>query len=348
MPKKDKWLAAWLMATAIGAASLTASAAETDQPTEPSVATNKVQLIAIDDLKAVFAVVQSARVVPARARIGGTIAALSVEEGSEVAAGQQIAEVTDQKLALKIESLEAQIKGLQSRVTNARADLDRAEQLIQRGFATEAKVGELRTAHDVAVNQLKSAVAERRVVTEQVGEGAVLAPAGGRVLTTPVTPGSVIMPGESIATIAINRYILRLEIPERHARFIKVGDKIRVGARGLNAAGEAPVGEGKIVKVYPELRDGRVVADAEVDGLGGYFVGERAVVWISAGKREAIVIPREYVFRRAGMDYVRLTSEKGAPVDVVVQLGQPAVVVKPGDAIEALAGLRPGDALVKP
>jgi hypothetical protein len=139
-----------------------------------------------------------------------------------------------------------------------------------------------------------------------------------------------------------------LEIPERHARFIKVGDKIRVGARGLNAAGEAPVGEGRIVKVYPELRDGRVVADAETDGLGGYFVGERAVVWISAGKREAIVIPREYVFRRAGVDYVKVASESGAPVDVVVQLGQPAVVVKPGDAIEALAGLRPGDALIKP
>lgn len=340
----------WAVAAWISAVSAVAYAAETGVTQEPAKAyeTSKVQQIPIDDLKAVFAVVQSARTIPARARIGGTIAALSVEEGSQVSAGQQIAEVTDQKLALKIASLEAQIKGLELRQANTKADLERAQQLIQKGFATEAKVGELRTAYDVAVNQLKSAIAERQVVTEQVGEGAVLAPAGGRILTVPVTPGSVIMPGETIATIAINRYILRLEIPERHARFIKDSDKIMVGERGLNAAGEAPVGEGKIVKVYPELRNGRVVADAEVEGLGSYFVGERAVVWISAGKREAIVIPRDYVFRRAGLDYVKLSKEGGASVDVVVQLGQPAVIVRPGDAIEALAGLRSGDTLIKP
>lgn len=323
------------------------------EPSPPGGATAEratAEQIAIDDLKAVFAVVQSARTIPARARIGGTIAALSVEEGSEVTAGQQIAEVTDQKLALKIDSLDAQIKGLHSRMVNAKADLDRAQQLIQRGFSTEAKVGELRTGYEVAVNQWKSAVAEREVVTQQVGEGAVLAPAGGRVLAVPVTPGSVIMPGEAIATIAINRYILRLEIPERHARFIRVGDRIMTGARGLGAAGEPPTGEGRIVKVYPELRNGRVVADAAVEGLGSYFVGERAVVWISAGKRDAIVIPRGYVFRRAGLDYVKVAADggAGAPMDVVVQLGQPAVREKPGDVIEVLAGLRPGDALIKP
>jgi RND family efflux transporter MFP subunit len=327
-----------------------AHAAETDKAhhTGEPRETSEVRQIPIDDLKAVFAVVQSARTIPARARIGGTIVALSVEEGSHVAAGQQIAEVTDQKLALKIESLEAQIKAYESREVNAKADLERAERLIRRGYSTEAKVGQLRTAYEVAANQLKSAIAERQVVSEKVGEGAVLAPAGGRVLTVPVTPGSVVMPGETIATIAINKYILRLEIPERHARFIKVGDKIMAGARGLNAAGEAPVGEGKIVKVYPELRNGRVVADAQAEGLGSYFVGERAVVWISAGKRDAIVIPRNYVFRRAGLDYVKLAQKKGEPMDVVVQLGQPAVVERPGDSIEVLAGLRPGDALIKP
>ena len=321
----------WSVAAAIGAASVGTSAAGTSQPTEPSVVTNKAQLIAIDDLKAVFAVVQSARVVPARARIGGTIAALSVEEGSQVTAGQQIAEVTDQKLALKIESLEAQIKGLQSRVTNARADLDRAQQLIARGFSTEAKVGELRTAHDVAVNQLKSAVAERQVVTEQVGEGAVLAPAGGRVLTVPVTPGSVIMPGETIATIAINRYILRLEIPERHARFIKNGDKIMVGARGLNAAGEAPVGEGRIVKVYPELRDGTGGRRRRGRRARQIFRG-RAGRGVDFGRQAGghrhsarLCVPPRGARLCDGW-----RKEGGASIDVVVQLGQPAVVVKAG------------------
>jgi multidrug efflux pump subunit AcrA (membrane-fusion protein) len=102
----------WAVVTWICAASAMAHAAETDKAhhTGEPRETSEVRQIPIDDLKAVFAVVQSARTIPARARIGGTIVALSVEEGSHVAAGQQIAEVTDQKLALKIESLEAQIK----------------------------------------------------------------------------------------------------------------------------------------------------------------------------------------------------------------------------------------------
>jgi multidrug efflux pump subunit AcrA (membrane-fusion protein) len=38
----------------------------------------------VADEKAVFATVESANVVPARARIGGTVAELSVKEGDEV------------------------------------------------------------------------------------------------------------------------------------------------------------------------------------------------------------------------------------------------------------------------
>ena len=59
------------------------------------------------------------------------------------------------------------------------------------------------------------------VITQQVEEGDVLAPAQGRVLTIPVTVGAVVMPGETIAKIAANAYVLRLELPERHARFIE-------------------------------------------------------------------------------------------------------------------------------
>ena len=44
--------------------------------------------------------------------------------------------------------------------------------------------------------------------------------------------------------------------------------------------------------VYPEIQGGRVVADVDVSGLGDYFVGERTRVYIDAGKRRAIVVPR--------------------------------------------------------
>ena len=60
----------------------------------------------VADEKAVFATVESANVVPARARIGGTVAQLSVKEGDKVNQGQVVATVGDDKLVLQMKSLD--------------------------------------------------------------------------------------------------------------------------------------------------------------------------------------------------------------------------------------------------
>ena len=301
----------------------------------------------IDDLKAVFATVRSKDRIEARVRTPGTVVSLKVDEGAHVDAGQVLALIADPKIALRIKALDAQIVGLESRVATAKLDYDRAEQLRQRGVTPQARVDQLKTAFDVATNELKAARAERQVAEQQVSEGQVLAPAAGRVLKVPVTEGSVMMVGESVATIAANRYLLRLELPERHARFMKKGDPVKIGARGL-APDQQVVSEGHIIQVYPELQGGRVIADAEVPTLGDYFVGERALVWISAGERRTIVVPANFVFKRFGLDYVRISREAGGALDIVVQTGRRAPLNNDIDGIEILAGLRSGDTLVSP
>ena len=308
----------------------------------------EVQERGVDDLKAVFATVRSTDEIYARVRTGGTIASLAITKGAEVKMGDVLATVTDQKLALRMRALDAQIVGLKSRAETARLERARQEQLAEKGYAASAKLDEARAASEVAANALKSAEAERQVITQQVQEGEVLAPANGRVLAIPVTAGSVVMPGEAIAKIAANAYVLRLELPERHARFIKVGDPVVLGSREMSGS-DAPAGKGSITLVYPELQDGRVIADAQAEGLGKYFVGERVLVWISAGKRQAVAVPRSYLFQRFGLDYARLQEKDGKTIDTVVQLGQPARLEEKGsDYVEVLGGLRAGDRLVRP
>ncbi len=316
-------------------------------PHSDSLATYKVEMNEIDDLKSVYGTVRSTDRIDARARIGGTIASLAVDEGSQVEAGQVIALVADQKLALKLKALEAQIAGLTAQRVNTERELGRQEELIKRGFTPKAKVDELRTQLEVVENQLKSAEAERDVVMRQVQEGEVLAPASGRVLLVPVTVGSVIMPGESLATIAGNEYVLRLELPERHARFINKGDAVQVGRRSLDSTGQ-PLIKGSITQVYPELQGGRVIADASVKGLGDYFVGERVLVYISVGKRRGMVIPRSLVTTRYGYDFVKVSRGTGHLSDVIVQLGPATVLADGGEGVEVLGGLNPGDEIVKP
>jgi len=298
----------------------------------------------VADEKAVFATVESISVVPARVRIGGTVVQLQVREGDAVTRGQAIAIVTDEKLALQLKSLDAQIEALQAQADQAQIDFTRTEGLVGNGTLPRVKLDEARTALNVAQNGLRARTAERAVIQQQTTEGQVLAPQDGRVLKRVVAVGSVVLPGDPIVTIAQQDFKLRLRVPERHAQFLKAGDKIRVDAAEFT---EQPAKWGVIDLVYPQIEEGRVIADATVDGLGEYFVGDRLRVWISGGTRPAIVIPASYVTTRFGIDYVTV-RETGGTISVPVQRGRDRPSPDLRDGLEILSGLRDGDQLVQP
>jgi RND family efflux transporter MFP subunit len=299
----------------------------------------------VADEKAVFATVESANVVPARARIGGTVMELAVQKGDRVERDQIVATVADAKFALQANALDAQIAGLGAELAKAKTDLDRAQELYARGSAAKASLDAAQTAFDVATNSLKSRSAERSVIGQQISEGKVLAPTAGRVLAVPVTAGTVIMAGEPVASIAEQNFVLRLQVPERHARFLKAGDRVRVDGNDLGASGAK---FGTISLVYPQIADGRVVADAAVTGLGDYFVGERIRVWVSVGERSSIIVPGSFIVTRFGIDYARLRNDDHAAIDVPVQRGRELPRPDMPDALEILSGLRTGDILVRP
>ena len=299
---------------------------------------------AVADEKAVFATVESISVVPARVRIGGTVVQLNVREGDRVARGQAIASVGDDKLVLQMKSLDAQIEALQAQANQAQIDFTRTEGLVERGTLPRVKLDEARTALNVAENGLRARMAERAVVNQQLSEGQVLAPSDGRVLKKLVTVGSVVLPGDPIVTVAQQDFKLRLRVPERHARFLKAGDRVRVDGAEL---GDGSSKSGIIDLVYPQIEEGRVIADARVEGLGEYFVGDRLRVWVSGGARPALVIPASYVKTRFGVDYVQL-AQAGRTIDVPVQRGRELPLPSMADGVEILSGVRAGDQLVRP
>ena len=299
----------------------------------------------VEDTKRVYGTVQATVEVPARARISGTLETLVVDEGSFVNKGEVVAHVVDEKLTLQARALEARIEAARSQVTKAQLDYARADELFRRGTISKATIDQLQTALTVAENTLKANEADRAVIEQQKTEGDVLAPTTGRVLQVPLTQGSVVMAGEVVAKVAADGFLLRIEVPERHARVMKVGDPVRLGGDGLGDDGKAR--EGEIVKIFPEITQGRVVADARVSGLGDFFVGERTQALISVGTREAVIVPLKYVTTRFGLDFVRLARDGGDPLDIVVQLGEHHEIDgEPG--VEILSGLKAGDRLVMP
>ncbi|MGO9675097.1 MAG: efflux RND transporter periplasmic adaptor subunit [Methylocella sp.] len=293
----------------------------------------------VDDRKAVIATVEPVHLLVARARIGGTIIRVNVKEGDRIATGAEVATVVDQKLALQMQALDSRIKSQQAQRDQAKIDFDRVQELLRRGVNSQMQLDQARTALDVAERTAAAMRSDRDVIMQQAAEGAVLAPGAGRVLTVPVSEGRVVLPGETIATLAEDNYILRLSLPERHARFMRAGDTVLIAARGDQTESGETMRKGKVRLVYPEIQGGRVIADVDVDQLGDYFVGERTRVYVATGKRDTIIVPASYVYQRAGVNFVRLKS--GA--EIVVQPGETGP-----DGVEILSGLTDGDVVTQP
>lgn len=314
---------------------LAAALAPLPAPAETRIA---VEPQSVTDWKAVYGRIEARSRIPARARIGGTLVALEVSEGDTVEAGAEIARVFDQKLDFQRGAIEAQLRALASQLANAETELARGEELLTRGVTTAQRLDALRTQTEVLRNQIAATEAERQVIDQQVAEGRVLAPIAGRVLTVPATTGAVVLPGEPIATIGGGGFFLRLAVPERHAPLLEAGAAITI---------EAPAGPvaGRLARIYPQIENGRVIADVEVEALDIAFVDARLPVRLPIGTREALLVPEAAVSRRFGLDFIVVEGSPGGARSVV--LGQRHAI--DGTAmVEVLSGITAGETVIVP
>ncbi|MFZ2102029.1 MAG: efflux RND transporter periplasmic adaptor subunit [Oricola sp.] len=298
--------------------------------------TIKLEPTAVTDWKAVYARIEARDRIPARARLGGTLVELNVIEGDTVEAGQPLARIVDEKLDFQLNALDAQLQALESQLQNAQSELTRGEELLQRGVTTAQRLDTLRTQVEVFMNQIDASKAQRRVLEQQVAEGTVLAPIAGRALDVPVAAGSVISPGEAVATIGGGGIFLRLAVPERHAGSLREGDAIQIETDKTT--------EGRLARVYPQIENGRVIADVEVEGLDVDFIDARVLVRLPVGERSALLVPANAVETFSGLDFVAVQDGGDAARRAVV-LGEHHKI-EGEDMVEVVTGLNAGEEVV--
>ncbi len=299
----------------------------------------------VPDYRAVAGTLTTRDMGEVRARIGGTLVALRVREGDMVEKGQVLALIADDKVALELQSRRAQAAALKAESDRAAADLERVRKVFEKGFYSKARLEQAAAVSKAATEAWKAAAASQAVAAETGEQGKLLSPAAGRVMRAPVPAGAVVMAGDVIVTVATNDAVIRLELPEREARGLKAGDMIRVSEDGIN--GKAREAEVRVREIYPQVRDGRITVDLERGSLKQTFIGERVMARVVVGTRQAIVIPRDYVTTRFGVDYVSLVTGAGQ-LDIPVQTGQSLRLADGVDAVEVLSGLKPGDQIQKP
>lgn len=296
-----------------------------------------IALSVVPEVKAVAAEIATREQAEALARIPGILTEMRVREGDTVEQGQRIGMVVDNRIGFETSAFAAQAAAAGAEAARARSELRRIDYLYRHGVYAKARLESAQAAARAADAQVTAARAQQAASASVAGQGAILAPASGRVLRADVPAGSAVAPGMSVATITAGPPVLRLELPQSLAGRVRPGALVRVDD-------EAGLGQrtGRIVQVYPAVTGGRVTADAELPGLTTDLVGRRVSVLVEAGTRSAIVVPRRFVSTRFGIDYVDLVGRNGAVATIPVQT---APVADPNQ-IEILSGVSAGDILL--
>lgn len=129
---------------------------------------------------------------------GGQVAAVLVEPGQWVGAGQVLAVIDRSVQVQQQNSQAAQIEVARANARLAQDNLDRASKLVERGFISKAEIDRLTASRDAAVAQVRVAGAQLGVLQAQTRRLNIVAPAAGLVLERRVEPGQVVSGGSGV------------------------------------------------------------------------------------------------------------------------------------------------------
>jgi len=126
---------------------------------------------------------------------GGRVVSVPVEAGDWVRAGQVLAVIDRSVQSQQALSSAAQIDVAKADADLAQSNLDRALQLVDRGFISKADVDRLTATRDAAVARVKVAEAQYRELLARNARLNIVAPVAGLILQRNVEVGQVLGAG---------------------------------------------------------------------------------------------------------------------------------------------------------
>ena len=215
--------------------------------------------------------VSATRTATVSARTMGQISEVLVDEGTRVLRGQVLARLADAKARTDLQVAQAQTSAAQARVATAEAQwreaeraLMRDQQLLEKGFNSDAVVSRTRTSLDVAASTLASSRADARLATLQVqrqqqllDEHTIRAPFDGVVQARNAQVGEIVAPGGAgggytrtgiYTLVDMNSLELAVDVGEERIPSVQPGQPVRVSFYSMKD-GEPLRGE--VLRVMP-------------------------------------------------------------------------------------------------
>lgn len=181
---------------------------------------------------------------------GGMVTQVLVEPGQWVNAGQVLATVDRRVQTQQANSLAASISVAQADARIAQSNLDRALQLVSRGFISKADVDSKTAIRDAARARVDVARAQLGQAQATTARLDIRAPAAGLVLTRAVEPGQVVGAGSGVLFRVAKGGELELlaRLGESDLARMKVGQRVTV-----TPVGSAQSFVGQIWQVSPVI-----------------------------------------------------------------------------------------------
>ena len=202
----------------------------------------------------------------------------------------------------------------------AQANLDRALQLVERGFISKADVDRLTATRDAAVARVKVAEAqlgERRARNNQLN---IVAPAAGLLLERNVEPGQVISPGSgTLFSIAKDGQMEMLaNLSEDELAKISIGASVEVVPVG---SGQTFVGQVWQVSPVIDAQNRQGVVRVALDYAPALRPGGFASATLNSGTVVAPMLPESAILSDDKGSYVYIVGKDNKAVRRDVKTG---------------------------
>jgi membrane fusion protein (multidrug efflux system) len=264
------------------------------------------------------------------AQVADTISIMNFDSGQRVAEGDILVELTETEEAADL----AEARATQR---EARRELDRVEDLIDRGIAPRQRLDEANAAVERAAARVNS-------IEARLADRIVRAPFAGMVGLREVSVGSLVRPGDPIITLDDTSIIkLDFSVPERFLAALEPG--ISIAARTSAYPDEIFVGEIAQIssRIDPVTRT--ITVRAEIDNASGHLrPGQLMTVEIRRDIRNTPAVPGSAITRYLDESFVFVIGERDGGSFVqrrTVELGQ-----RDGNLVEITDGLATGDLIV--
>ena len=234
--------------------------------------------------------------VPVAAETGGlTAVAVYVDEGSYVRQGQPLVQMNDVLLRAQLRQQQAQVQLAEANVARDNAALDRAQQLKERGFLSQASLDTALANQRSSNANLAAARAALSQTQTQLSQATIRAPVGGLIVSRSVTKGQIIAAGtELFRMVRDGRLELDAQVPETELALVRAGQSATI------TSSEAGQTTGSVRIVTPEVNAQTRLGLARISLAPGTQLrpGMFARADIAVGDQPATTVPTGAVLYR--------------------------------------------------